>query len=80
VSRPKRLAEGEELSSNPLCRVFNDLPTTSILVHVDWRILQLLLAISNRWGQCRFATRRLILNSRSAATDPSERQYQARPN
>jgi hypothetical protein len=53
-----RLAEGQELSSNPLRRVFNDLRTTPILVHVDRRILKLLLAVSQSLGQCRFATRR----------------------
>ena len=36
------LAEGEELSSNPLCRIFNDLRTTRILVDVAYRILDLL--------------------------------------
>ena len=33
------LAEGEELSSNPLRRVFNDLQTTQNAVDVVWRIL-----------------------------------------
>ena len=42
MSRPGVLAEGEELSSNPLRRVFNDLQTTQIVVDVDWRILKLL--------------------------------------
>jgi hypothetical protein len=31
------LAEGEELSSNPLRGVFNDLRTTQIAVDVAWR-------------------------------------------
>jgi hypothetical protein len=38
MSRLGVLAEGEELSSNPLCRVFNDLRTTQIAVDVDRRI------------------------------------------
>jgi hypothetical protein len=36
------LAEGEELSSNPLSRYFNELRTTQTAVDVDWRILGLL--------------------------------------
>jgi hypothetical protein len=44
MSRLGVLAEGEELSSNPLRRVFKDLRTTPILVDVDWRILKLLQA------------------------------------
>jgi len=36
-----RLAEGEELSSNPLRRDFNDLRTTQVAVDVAWRILGL---------------------------------------
>jgi hypothetical protein len=32
------LAEGEELSSNPLRFVFNGLQTTLFMVDVDWRI------------------------------------------
>jgi hypothetical protein len=39
MSRLRILAEGEELSANPLRRVFNDLLTTQIAVDVDWRIL-----------------------------------------
>jgi hypothetical protein len=35
MSRMGVLAEGEELSSNPLRRVFNDLQTTQIVVDVD---------------------------------------------
>jgi threonine dehydrogenase-like Zn-dependent dehydrogenase len=35
------LAEGEELWSNPLRAIFNDLQTTQIAVDVDWRILSL---------------------------------------
>jgi hypothetical protein len=34
---PTVLAEGKELSSNPLRRVFNDLQITRFLVDVDWR-------------------------------------------
>jgi len=33
------LAEGEELSSNPLCRGFKGLQSTRSAVDVDWRIL-----------------------------------------
>src|SRR5918996_4670116 len=51
------LAEGEELSSNPLFCYFNGLRTTQIVVDVAWRILGLL------WRppplQCRFWTRSL---------------------
>jgi hypothetical protein len=36
------LAEGEELSSNPLRAFFNDLGITQIVVDVAWRILNLL--------------------------------------
>jgi hypothetical protein len=36
------LAEGEELSSNPLRAFFNDLRTTQNAVDVAWRILGLL--------------------------------------
>jgi hypothetical protein len=39
MSRMGRLAEGEDLSSNPLRSVFNDLQTTQIAVDVDERIL-----------------------------------------
>jgi hypothetical protein len=39
MSRMARLAEGEELSSNPLRAYFNDLQTTQIAVDVAWRIL-----------------------------------------
>jgi hypothetical protein len=35
------LAEGEELSSNPLRFVFNELQSTLFAVDVDWRILGL---------------------------------------
>jgi hypothetical protein len=42
VSPEGVLAEGEILSSNPLCRVFNGLCTTQIAVDVAWRILRLL--------------------------------------
>jgi hypothetical protein len=35
------LAEGEELSSNPLRRLFNGLRTTQFAVNVDWRIMSL---------------------------------------
>jgi hypothetical protein len=35
------LAEGEELSSNPLRRLFNELQTTLNAVDVAWRILSL---------------------------------------
>jgi hypothetical protein len=42
MSRMARLAEREELSSNPLRRLFNDLRTTQIAVDVDWRIMSLL--------------------------------------
>ena len=41
MSRLGALAEGEELSSNPLSREINDLRTTLILVGVAWRILAL---------------------------------------
>jgi hypothetical protein len=36
------LADGEELSSNPLCRFFNDLRITQTAVDVAWRIHDLL--------------------------------------
>ena len=39
MSRLGVLAEGEELSSNPLRCVFNDLRSTQIAVDVAWRIL-----------------------------------------
>jgi hypothetical protein len=43
------LAEGEELSSNPLRAFFNDLRTTQIAVDVDWRILRLFSQDFMRW-------------------------------
>jgi hypothetical protein len=56
VSPKGVLAEGEELSSNPLRRVFNDLRTTQIVVDVDWRIKGLLrrfplLRTRTTWAQ-----------------------------
>jgi hypothetical protein len=39
LSAKAMLAEGEELSSNPLRAYFNDLQTTQIAVDVAWRIL-----------------------------------------
>jgi hypothetical protein len=42
MSLSRVLAEGEELWSNPLHRVFNDLRTTQNLAYVDWRILGVL--------------------------------------
>jgi hypothetical protein len=39
LSASTMLAEGEELSSNLLCRIFNDLRTTQISVDVAWRII-----------------------------------------
>jgi hypothetical protein len=38
MSRLRRLAEGEELSSNLLRFVFKGLGTTRIAMDVDWRI------------------------------------------
>jgi hypothetical protein len=42
MSRLGGLAEGEELSSNPLRAFFNGLRTTQMAVDVDWRIMNLL--------------------------------------
>jgi hypothetical protein len=39
VSPEDVLAEGEELSSNPLRAFFNDLCTTLVAVELDWRIV-----------------------------------------
>jgi hypothetical protein len=46
------MAEGEELSSNPLRRVFNDLRTTQIAVDVDRRILSLPVTVSPPLQRC----------------------------
>jgi len=46
MSRVVRLAEGEELSSNPLFCLFNELRSTPIAVDVAWRNLGVLLLFS----------------------------------
>jgi hypothetical protein len=43
MSRQGVLADGEELSANPLSRHFNGLRTTQIAVDVAWRIAGLFL-------------------------------------
>jgi hypothetical protein len=49
------LAEGEELSSNPLRRIFNGLQTTCIVVDVDQRIPTLLPLYGRSPAACKMA-------------------------
>ena len=65
MSRLARLAEGEELSSNPLRRDFNDLRTTQLAVDVAWRILELFRRSR------RLASRGLFAARPADLTDPS---------